>query len=631
MCGFAAILSFDGAPVDQQQLARMTSIIRHRGPDSSGFWHDQHVGFGFRRLSIQDLTTASDQPMTSADGRFTIVFNGEIYNFVEIREQLRERGYEFRSTGDTEVLLNAFAEWGWDCLPKFNGMWAFLIYDKKRGVLCGSRDRFGIKPLFFQRARNALLFGSEIKAIRANNESNADVDWETAARFMIQRRLDVDQRSFFAGIEKVSPGTAFEVGRNGDIRSWDYWDIPPQDKDQSQDPRANYGSLFADSVRLRLRSDVPLGVFLSGGLDSTAIICEMARLRDASPSPQTLRAFSFIHEEYDESEFINDTVTQVDADLRRMTTDPMILWKDLPKTLWHHDEPVHSMTALIGFELARMTAASGIKVVLNGQGADETTAGYSSYFRNHWHSLLAASRFGEAWREIGDYASVFGASRSALYLGAVGTLARAQLQRSRSYRKLADKKKLRESLSNDWFTDDFCEYLQFEENPLLDLSLDAQLRGSVSRSPLPLYLRIEDRNTMAHGIEARLPFLDYRLVSLLFSTDNRWKMRGSWNKYVLRSAMKGRIPESVRVRPDKMGFPAPTRSWFARPLFDAACELLSDSRTRQRQIFRVDHILDRLKAHRAGEIDISERLFHVLQFEMWMRTVVDDGIPENAP
>jgi asparagine synthase (glutamine-hydrolysing) len=267
MCGIVAIASVNGARVDLDELDKMVAAIHHRGPNSSGIRDMNGVAFGFRRLSILDLSDVADQPMTSADGRFTIVFNGEIYNFIELRMELENFGYTFRSTGDTEVLLNAFIQWGWDCLPKLNGMWAFLIYDNHKRILFGSRDRFGIKPLFFHRCASHILFGSEIKAIRVNKRYQGDVNWNVATDFLIKRKLDCDERTFFTGIKKIGAGTAFEVDVDGRMRSWQYWTIPSFCGSDSADPRAEYSSLFSDSVRLRLRSDVPLGVFLSGGLD----------------------------------------------------------------------------------------------------------------------------------------------------------------------------------------------------------------------------------------------------------------------------------------------------------------------------------------------------------------------------
>ncbi|WP_210417736.1 asparagine synthase (glutamine-hydrolyzing) [Bythopirellula goksoeyrii] len=620
-----AIVSFDGAIVDYNQLKKMAKAIQHRGPDSSGIWYDKNVGFGFQRLSILDLTDAADQPMTSPDGRYTIVFNGEIYNFVELRSELECLGYCFCTSGDTEVLLCAYIQWGVDCLLKLNGMWSFLVYDKLKKTLFGSRDRFGIKPLFIYRCNTKILFGSEIKSIRVHPDYGGGVDWSISAEFLLQERLDFNQRTFFAGIEKIPPGTAFSVDRFGKLKSWNYWELPSGDLSNSSDLVEEYFSLFSDSVRLRMRSDVPVGVFLSGGLDSTSIICEMARLSEENGLSSPISAFSFVHGELDESEYIKDTVAQVKADLRLCTTDPLKLWNTLSLTLWHHDEPVHSMNALIGFELSRMAAESGIKVVLNGQGADESTAGYFSYFLNYWYSLFYNLSVREAWSEIRAFTSAFGGSQLGLFTDTLLKALWTQIACSHTYQKIKLQRQYRRHMANNWFEPEFKSNLLKGTPQRLDLSLDSQLRQSITNWPLPLYLRIEDRNTMAHGVEARLPFLDYRLISFLFSVKNDLKMRGCYNKYILRAAMEHRIPPAVRLRKDKMGFPVPSQMWFTTSLFETAKQVLSDKSTRERGFWKTDKILSDLINHRNGTTDISLPLFYVLQFELWMRMMIDDG------
>ena len=274
---------------------------------------------------------------------------------------------------------------------------------------------------------------------------------------------------------------------------------------------------------------------------------------------------------------------------------------------------------------------SGVTVVLNGQGADETTAGYPSYFKNYWVSLLGSAKVRHSWNEIGDYEKVFRGHRPTLFLESIASLGWSQLRRSSLYRRLADARRLRRGVFRSWFSQDLLDHLRLEKSSFIGLSLDACLRHSMSVSPLPLYLRVEDRNTMAHGIEARLPFLDFRLASFVFSLTDDWKMKGPWNKFILRQAMRDLIPESVRTRKEKMGFPSPISTWIADPLYDVSVALLSDPTTRQRGVFNVDKILDCLRAHREGTIDVSAQLFNVLQFEVWMREVVEKRPLVDAP
>ena len=620
MCGIAAILSLDGRPVEQPVLERMTASLVHRGPDEGRTYISGPVGLGFRRLSILDLSPAARQPMASEDGDLVLIFNGEIFNYIELREELTSRGHRFRSTGDTEVLLRAYREWGRDCLPKLNGMWAFLIHDRRRGVLFGARDRFGVKPLYRYRNGPSLFWASEIKAIRACGAYTGAIDWETAANFLHQSRLDDRESSFYAGITQIPAGTAFEVNGEGRTSDWRYWSLDQLPAIDTRDPIASFRDLFEDSVRLRMRSDVALGVSLSGGLDSSSIICATARLKQQADEPdqKPLLAFSYMAPEFDEAKYIDEILKQTGAQVKRLETSPGLLWERLPEVLRYQDEPVHSLTAVVGFELMRLAASHGIRVILNGQGADETIGGYFSYFMDYWRELLAGGRLVTAWGEIRDYAAAHDRDPSRLTLAALQNLCWWQLGRMPAYRRLSHSWRQRNLERDRWFLADLAGRTS-PASVRTASGLNAALKQSVSASPLPLYLRIEDRNSMAHSIEARLPFLDYRLVSLALGLEAEWKMRGGANKFLLREAMRQRIPESVRVRKDKMGFPTPAGKWLGRELYGPMRDLLESRETRERGIYDVPAILQDLEAHRRGEIDVSDRLFAVAQFELWTR------------
>jgi asparagine synthase (glutamine-hydrolysing) len=639
MCGIAALLRLDGRPVDPAVLARMSDSLIHRGPDGGGVHLVGPVGLGFRRLAILDLSSAANQPMASEDGGLVLVFNGEIFNYVELRAELAARGHRFRSTGDTEVLLHAYQEWGRECLPRLNGMWAFLIHDRRRGVLFGARDRFGIKPLY--RYRNAAVFcaASEIKAIRASGTYRDAIDWERASNFLHRGALDEGEETLYTGICQVPPGTAFEADRGGRVTEWRYWSLDAVPLADVRDPIGSFRDLFEESVRLRMRSDVPVGVCLSGGLDSGSIICAAARERrrvnhaaggaDGGADGPSLQAFCYMSPEFDESPYIDDLLAATGAEIKRLETGPEELWERLPDVLAYHDEPVYSMTALVGFELMRLASRHGIRVVLNGQGADETAAGYFSYFRNYWRELVAEGRLGRAWREIGGYAVTHEASFVRLLLATVEDAVRWRLSALPSYRQIAVRRRRRALEQDPWFRPDLTARSSPESAAeRRESDLAAALKHSVARASLPLYLRVEDRNSMAHSVEARLPFLDYRLVALLFNLEAEWKLRGGLNKFVLREAMRGRIPESVRGRKDKMGFPIPARKWFARELYAPVRELLTARAVRERGIYDSQAILRDLEAHRRGEMDVSDRLFRVVQFEQWIQML---KVPAPAP
>jgi asparagine synthase (glutamine-hydrolysing) len=617
VCGLAGIVGLRGGKADPRALHQMTSVMAHRGPDEEGSYIDGPVGFGFRRLSILDLSPSGHQPMQTPDGDVVLVFNGEIYNYIELRKELQDLGYRFKSTGDTEVLLYAYCAWGTECVSRLNGMWAFLIYDKKRRLVFGSRDRFGIKPLYHYHRADCMLFGSEIKAIRASGYYEGGTNWPIAASFLILQRLEHTNHSLYTDIEQLPPGSAFELQLDGAYRQWRFWSLAQVGGNTVEDPPSEFAALLEDAVSIHMRSDVPVAIHLSGGLDSTSILCASSRIRKMGGATKPLLAFSYMTDEYDESKYIQDTIVYTGAEHVRLMTTPSSLWDRLRKTLWYHDEPVHSMTALVGYELMGLTAARGIRVVLNGQGADETIGGYGNYFRDYWHGLLRSGNFVRAWNEIKAYTETQDGNPWSRYANQVRHFVQTELGQFSGYRRLARWKHRRSFLENSWFTPQLVGWLPDEELSVKAEGLEESLLDAITREPLPLYLRVEDRNAMAHSVEARLPFLDYRLVSLVARMSSDWKLRGPWNKFVLRESMRGRIPESVRSRVDKMGFPVPTRKWFIDSLYEPMIDLLNSRPARERGIYRIDKILHDIERHRRGEIDVSGRLFDVAQFELW--------------
>jgi len=410
MCGIAIAIGLNGRPIERVAIERMAKSLFHRGPDDSGIYLDGAVGMGFRRLSILDLSEAGHQPMVSEDEQYVLVFNGEIFNYVELRSELRQLGYQFRSSGDSEVLLAAYREWGRECLSKLNGMWAFVIYDRRHRRIFGSRDRFGVKPLYYSRTSDVMQFASEIKALRASGYQRGEINWRTASRFLLEGRLDSQIETFYEGIEQIPPGSGFELALDGTWHQWFFWSLDGLSPSVSGDPAEIFAELFEDSVRIRMRSDVPVGVCLSGGLDSTAIICAAARQRGEAGSSrsESLQAFCYMAKEFDESKYIADTLAQTHAQLRQLGTSPTELWSDLRRMLWFQDEPVHTMTAVVGYQLMHLAASHGIRVVLNGQGADETIGGYSSYFQDYWVSLLREGRVRKAWESVAAYTAAHG-------------------------------------------------------------------------------------------------------------------------------------------------------------------------------------------------------------------------------
>jgi asparagine synthase (glutamine-hydrolysing) len=622
MCGIVASIGLNGAPSDPEAVVRMMHAIRHRGPDSDGVFHDGSICFGFKRLSILDLSEAGHQPMTSPDGRVTVVFNGEIYNYVELREELKRCGHEFRSSGDSEVLLHAYLEWGKSCVSRFNGMWSFLIWDARNQVLIGSRDRFGKKPLYLYRNGDSILFASEIKAILASGKYRGGPNWSVAALALMRGNLDhfpLPRASFFEDIEQVPSATTFELTRDGKWTEHRYWSLTGQPERTPDNPPEAFRAVFEDAVRLRMRSDVPVGVFLSGGLDSTSVACTIAALRGAD---QEMFAFSFHSNEFDESRYIADTVAQTGVRLVRYSPPAKDMWDCIRKVIRCQDEPVHSFAAVAVYELSRLAAQHGVKVVLMGGGADEYLAGYTGYFGNYWYQLARAGRWVRAGSEMSAFARVNGVRRSRLARETL-SMFRSELARLPAYRSLQKKRRVQSLQANEWYGPDVKRHAHAITVEHVPYTLDAALLHSVKSAPLPFYLRIDDRNSMAWSIEARSPFLDYRAVELAFSLPASWKIRGASSKYLLREAMKGRIPESVRTRREKWGFPVPATRWFATDLYEPTRDLLADRRTRERGLYNTDVIGRALERHRKGEIDASGELFDFVQVELWLRTVAE--------
>ncbi len=625
MCGIVGIAEPSGNDARPGTIARMLAVLRHRGPDDEGTYFSGQVGFGFRRLSILDLTSAGHQPMTTADGVVTIIFNGEIYNFIELRRELESCGHAFRSSGDTEVLLHSYLKWGAECVERLNGMWAFVIHDRRANTLFGARDRFGIKPLHYYEHAGRFIFASEIKSIRASGYYKDELNHVVASSFLVDGRLDETQETFYRGIRKLPPGCSFVYSlEDGRYRESRYWDIRTTAAARAEDPAERFAELFEDAVRLHMRSDVPVGIHLSGGLDSTSIACASGRVRKHTNASEPLSVFSYIAPEFDESEYIRATVAQTGARLIELNTSPQQLWADLQQMLWFQDEPVHTLTALVSFQLMRATAGHGIKVVLNGQGGDETLAGYPSYFRNYWHDIGHTRSLVQAWREMGAFHKV--------HAGAAPARLLAQLLMRRSFYRLSENPtyrafvahRRRSRVRDGWFTAELLRALP-ESYPRSALDLNGSLAYAQMVEPLPLYLRLEDRNSMAHSIEARLPFLDYRLAEFAYSLPDDWKLRGPWNKFVLRQAMVGRIPENVRLRPDKMGFPVPARDWFAGKLLEPVMDVLSSRETVESGRYRMDVVRRDIDRHRRGEADFTDALFAVTQFELWSKRLDQGG------
>lgn len=614
MCGLACVVELRGGEPPRGALTKLGDLLGHRGPDDAGQFVSGNVGLTFRRLSIIDLSAGGHQPMLSGSGRYAIVFNGEIFNYLELRAELEAKGHVFHSASDTEVLLEAYVEWGEQCLERLNGMWAFIILDTVSGECFCSRDRFGIKPLYWLRTADRVILASEAQAVLRSGLCNAQVDRQTVAKYLFFGDMDHGVRTLHEGIEAVEPGTWLSIDREGHVRSGRYWTMPDDTDDSAPDLSGLY-NVFHDSVRLRLRSDVPVGVFLSGGLDSTSILCSAEAELGAN---HALNAYAFMSPDYDESRYIGDTIKQTDATLVPLEVDNDRLWEQLVRMTRYQDGPVHTPSALIGFCLCELAAKRGTKVVLNGQGADETWAGYSVYFGAYWQALLTRARFRTLLAQLRRYGAQHQIDTTALVRQVIARFLRIQLNRAKPYRWAAGIRHRADWLRHPLYSRALGESLPRYRAYRRDHGLGEVLRQSVTVSALPLYLRVEDRNSMAHSIEARLPFLDHRLVTAIMRVTATRKLDGFWNKVLLREAMRGHIPESVRTRPDKMGFATPDAKWI-RAWAPNIEEIFRSRSFSERGFFNLPNLLDALRDHVAGIRDRHEDIFRAVQVELCLR------------
>lgn len=555
MCGIAVLFANDTVKTDS--IRRMTDVISHRGPDGEGHvsLFEGRLWLGHRRLAIIDLTATGHQPMSYREDRYWITFNGEIYNYIELREVLEGKGHQFRSDSDTEVLAAAYAEWGKDCLHRLNGMWAFVIADTVTGEVFGARDRFGVKPFYFAADGDRLACASEIKQLREAGFGTGRAERREVANFIVYGRVNIERETLFEGINQLLPGEAcswnIAEGAAG-FKVYRYY-RPVFNPEMRADGRLEeyqerFNQLLHDAVRVRLRSDVSVGTCLSGGLDSSAITLLKQELITGQSDSHRQKTFTscFQEREFDEWEYAAAVVSHAGVENYRVFPAMDSLLDELPALSWHQEEPLQSTSVFAQWNVMRLARQQGIKVLLDGQGADEIMAGYHYYIPQYFASLLRAGRVYSFLREA------VAMNRTGMLFATRGIL-RTSLQIPyfflglNKFRSMGDRSLLREE---DAVLPPCNIAADFQQHQYKDIF------GS-----LQTLLRYEDRNSMAFSIEARTPFLDYRLVELFLEIPGEYKLRGGWTKPFLRQAMMARMPDKVRLRVDKKGFVTPETAW----------------------------------------------------------------------
>lgn len=640
MCGICGLIWRDRDRPAANEVDVMNAALYHRGPDDGGVYSHGGLALGHRRLSIIDLSDLGHQPMLSQDGDLALVYNGEIYNYIELRDELKQRGHSFLSGSDTEVLLRSYEEWGPGCVSKFNGMWAFVIFNKRTNRLFASRDRFGIKPFHYVFDDSRFAFASEAKALLAAFPEFRKPNYAMLYHFLPSGAVDDGPETFFEGVVQLLPGHNLHLDlTNGRLSTEQYWTVDPEqfrDKWVGTDPVEDLRALLNSSVDIHMRADVPVGTCLSGGIDSSALVGLMAKRH-----PDRIRTYSGLYKgkEYDEEEYVvavREHTNAIGTDIRKQPDGD--LFDDLATITWHQDMPTAGPGLYTQFNVMQ-AASRDVKVILDGQGADELFAGYLPYYASRVTDLLATGRtsdkmaayklmlqvgrhHGGAWLANVQGSSVLGMARK------LALKARDLKQRyTPEAPSVPEPPFFHEGLSQRiGGTQISRQLLNVHQDQLSNVLCNHLVSQSI-----PALLHYEDRNAMAFSIEARVPFLDYRIVEFALGLDAGYKIRDSWTKWVLRKAAEPYLPSKVCWRRSKMGYPTPAARWIKEGRNkEAAYELLFSKSFLDREIVSRQSIQFYWDQHQSGAADRSWLLYRYATLELWYRHYIDRFEPRTA-
>ncbi|MBV8857707.1 MAG: asparagine synthase (glutamine-hydrolyzing) [Acidobacteria bacterium] len=641
MCGIngLALSSRSGRTVSAGLVERMRDVLTHRGPDDCGLFVDARVGLGHRRLAIVDVA-AGHQPMTNEDGSLQIIYNGEVYNHSDHRPGLEARGHVYRTHCDTETILHLYEEKGTACVEDLRGMFAFAIWDARRRELFIARDRLGIKPLYYTHAEDgSLYFASEIKALLEAGAVRAELNYAALPDYLANHAPSGEE-TLYRGVRRLLPGHTL-LWRDGEVKVERYWDVTfsgggENERRREEDLIEEWSELFRTSVRLRLMADVPLGMFLSGGIDSSAIAAVMSELVD-----EPIKTFSvaFAEREANELEYARLVARKFGTDHHEVVVSPEEFFEALPRLVWHEDEPLAHLASVPLYFVSKL-AREHVKVVLTGEGSDEMLAGYARYRKTVFNLAL-----GRGYERLTP-----GAARRAV-AGAVASLGAG----SRLGQKLERTFLCRPADLDHLYFDNFAVFPLAAQRGLLTPETveragsgadpyagvrrvaDGSDAGSLlnrllyadTKTYLHELLMKQDQMSMAASIESRVPFLDHKLVEFTARLPERLKLRGWTTKYVLRRAMKNVLPEAILTR-SKMGFPVPLGAWLRGRHRGVLDEYVTSERARARGIFDANFVRGLVGEHVAGVRDHSARLWALVNFEVWQRQFFD-GEPAAEP
>ncbi len=546
MCGITGIVNQSNNPVDLEELRSANDLVSHRGPDGNGIYRDTNFALGHRRLAVIDLSEKGKQPMEYRGN--IIIYNGEIYNYLELKEELKKWGYAFRSETDTEVILAAYDYWGEGCVNHFNGMWAFAIFDKKKNRLFCSRDRFGIKPFYYTLIDDKFCFASEIKQFTAITGWEAKMNQTRAYEFLVFGYHDHTNETFFKGVFQLKKGHNLVYNLDDHTFSFNcYYKLPITFNTQISfnGAKEKFRKLFIDSIRLRLRSDVKVGSALSGGLDSSSVVGVINQILKGENKTKKQEAVSacFPGFEKDESLWIDEVVNKNRIKSHKVFPSFETLFDDLKRITWHQDEPIVGAGVIAQYHVFKTAKENGIKVMLDGQGADEILAGYEKFYLPNFKTLLKENPF-RAILELFQFFKIHN----------IGPLA--------AFKAVDSFFKKKKKIKPDWLSSSF----KIPAEELFIRSTDDTVQNTsinlLYEMGLSILLHYEDRNSLASSVESRLPFLDYRLVEFCLSLPDFFKINKAKRKYILRESMKKSLPEAVYKRFDKLGFATPQELWM---------------------------------------------------------------------
>lgn len=652
MCGIAGILSTAGDQIDPFLVARMTQSLRHRGPDDEGYLFANvptrkverrrgsetipemrgpdigdafppdfrpNLGMGWRRLSIIDLSPSGHQPMSVEDESIWIIFNGEIYNYLELREELRAKGHHFRTLSDTEVLLESYREWGLDCIHRLNGMWGFALYDRNRQLLFCARDRFGIKPFYYSWDGNTFSFGSEIKALLEAPTVPRGANDAMVRDFLMERVLDHTDQTFFESIQQLRPGHFLTVGASGlQVKRYYTLDFSPElgsfDEAACRRHAEEFRELFNDSVRLHLRSDVTIGSCLSGGLDSSSIVTTANDLIfgggviDRSLVGEKQKTFTATYDDkrFSEDHYVQLIIKKTNAAAHFVHPSAQGLGAELRQFIRAQDEPTISTSMYAQWNVMKLAASQRVKVLLDGQGGDELLAGYRWHYPIFHGQLFSSFRWIQLLSERRKTSSVTGQTLRSL------TVPLVQKMLKRAVPRIL---RMRDQALLHYLDPEFSRQASGTVRKS-DLNLQQRLWEEETQLNLQQLLHYEDRNSMAFSIEARVPFINHRLVEYVMNVPAVYKIHHGWSKYLLRRAMEGFLPSEIQWRRDKMGFVTPEDEWITelRPQFSS---LLREGEYRSGRYVRHKNFLAHLQT---GSTNLSSgNIWRLVSLELWMR------------